>query len=97
MARFQFWLKQNVFVYFTVTTRLRHVTAYADHILVMARAKQTLIDTFVKLKEEAKRRWLVVNEGKTKYMKCGERKTNENKLQIKTMKFEKVQSFKYPE
>jgi hypothetical protein len=28
-------------------------------------------------------------------MKCGRRKTNENKLEIETMEFEKVQSFKY--
>jgi hypothetical protein len=30
----------------------------------MARTKQTLIDTFMKLKEEAKGHGLVVNEGK---------------------------------
>jgi hypothetical protein len=34
----------------------------------MARTKQTLIDTFVNLKEEAKGYGLVVNEGKTKYL-----------------------------
>jgi hypothetical protein len=38
-----------------LVTRLRQITAYADDILVMARTKQTLIDTFMKLKEEAKR------------------------------------------
>jgi hypothetical protein len=38
---------------------------------------------------------MIVNERKTKYMKCGRRKTNGNKLEIKTMEFEKVQSFKY--
>jgi hypothetical protein len=42
----------------------------------MARAKQTLIYAFLKLKEQAKRYGLVMNEGKTKYMKCGRRKIN---------------------
>jgi hypothetical protein len=28
-------------------------------------------------------------------MKCGRRKTNENKLEIEPMEFKKVQSFKY--
>jgi hypothetical protein len=67
-----------------------------DDILVMGRTKQTLMDTFVKLKEEAKRYGLVVYEGKTKYMKCGGRKTNENKLEIETMEFKMVLSFKFP-
>jgi hypothetical protein len=49
----------------------------------------------MKLKEEPKRDRLVVNEGKTEYMKCGRRKTNENKLEIETLESEKFQSFKY--
>jgi hypothetical protein len=44
------------------------------------------MDTFMKLKEEAKGYGLVVNEGKTTYMKCCRRKTNENKLEIETKK-----------
>jgi hypothetical protein len=49
----------------------------------------------MKIKEDAKGYRLNVNEWKTKYVKCGRRETNENKLQIETMEFEKVQSFKY--
>jgi porphobilinogen deaminase len=62
----------------SISTRLRQITAYAEDILVMARTELTLIDTFVKLKEEANRYGLVVNEGRTKYMKCGRRKNNIN-------------------
>jgi hypothetical protein len=47
-----------------ISTRPRQITAYAEDILVMARTKQTLIDTFMKLKEEVKRYGLVVNEGR---------------------------------
>jgi hypothetical protein len=46
-----------------ISTRPRQITAYADVIPVMARTKQTFIDTFMKLKEEAKIYGLVVNEG----------------------------------
>jgi hypothetical protein len=54
------------------------------------RTKETLIDTFMQPKEETKRCGPVSNEGNTKYMKCGRRKTNENKLEIETVEFEKV-------
>jgi hypothetical protein len=36
-----------------------------------------------------------VNEGKTKYFKCGRKKANENKLDTEAMEFEEVQSFYY--
>jgi hypothetical protein len=53
----------------------------------VARTKQTSIDTVTKLQEEAKGYALTVNEGNTKYTKCGRRKTYENKLEIKPMEF----------
>jgi hypothetical protein len=67
----------------SISTRLRQITAYAEDILIMIRT--ILIDTFMKMKGEAKRYGLVVNEGQIKYMKCCRRKTNENKLKMKTM------------
>jgi hypothetical protein len=63
-----------------------------DDILVMARTRETMIDTFMKPKEEAKGYGLIVNKGKTEYMKYGRRKTNESKLE---MEFEKILSLKY--
>jgi hypothetical protein len=56
-----------------ISIRLRQITAYAEDILVMTRTEQTLIDTFLKLKKKRQKK---ENEGKTKYMKCGRRKTN---------------------
>jgi hypothetical protein len=65
-----------------ISKRLRQITSYVDDILVVARTKQTVIDTFMKLKGEAKEYGLVVIVGKSKYMKCGRRKRNENKSEI---------------
>jgi hypothetical protein len=50
--------------------------------------RTNIVDTFLKLKEEAKEYELVGNMGKTKYLKSGRRKTNENKLEIETKEFE---------
>jgi hypothetical protein len=36
-----------------------------DDILIMARTKQTLIDTFLKLKNEASKYGLIINDNKT--------------------------------
>jgi hypothetical protein len=44
----------------------------------------------MQLKEEAKSYGLVVNEGKTKHLKCGWKETNENKLEIEAMECKKV-------
>jgi hypothetical protein len=48
----------------------------------------------IKLKSEASKYGLVINESKTKYMKCTRKQVRENKLGIDTS-FESVQSFKY--
>jgi hypothetical protein len=53
-----------------ISTRLRQVTAYADDILISARTKQPLIDTFQQLKNNAMEVGLIINEKKTKYLKC---------------------------
>jgi porphobilinogen deaminase len=47
-----------------VSTRLRQVSAYADGILMMARAKEALADSFIKLDEEAQKAGLVINVNK---------------------------------
>jgi hypothetical protein len=38
-----------------ISTRLRHVCEYADDILIMARMKEALADSFIKLNEEAQK------------------------------------------
>jgi len=44
-----------------ISTRIRQFTAYADDILISTRTKQTMIDTFVKLKNESLKYGLIVN------------------------------------
>ena len=53
-----------------ISTRLKQCSAYADDILIITRNQQTLIDTFGKLKDISLQYGLIVNENKTKYMKC---------------------------
>jgi hypothetical protein len=54
-----------------------------------------MIDTFTKLKNEASKYGLLINESKTKYMKCIRKQVRGIKLKIDTMSFGSVQSFKY--
>jgi hypothetical protein len=58
-----------------VSTRLKQCSAYADYILNIAQTKQTMIDTFEKLKNISLQLGLIVNENKTKYMKCTRKET----------------------
>jgi len=53
------------------------------------------IDTFTKLKNDASKFGLLINENKTKYMMCTRKQYRENKLEIDHMSSESVQSFKY--
>jgi hypothetical protein len=50
-----------------ITTHLKQCTAYADDILLTTRTKQSLIDTFQKLKEISAQYGPIVNGQKTKY------------------------------
>ena len=51
--------------------------------------------TLNKLKNEASKYGLLINENNTKDMKCTRRQYTENKTEIETMSFESVHSFKY--
>jgi hypothetical protein len=48
------------------------------------------MDTFTKLKHEASKFGLLINENKTKYMMCTGKRYRENKLEIDNMSFESV-------
>jgi hypothetical protein len=61
----------------------------------IGRTKQVTMDTFIKLKNEASKFCLLINENKTKYMMCTRKQHRENKLEIGNMSFESIQSFKY--
>jgi len=53
-----------------ISTRLRQLMAYADDVLITARTKQSLIDTFQQLKNNSMEDGLTINEKKTKYLIC---------------------------
>jgi len=47
-----------------ICTRLRQLIAYADDILITARTKQSLSDTFLQLKNYSMKVGLIINENK---------------------------------
>ena len=62
-----------------ISTRLKQIAAYAADIVIIGRTKQAMIDTLNKLKNEASKYGLLINENKTKYMKCTRRQYRETK------------------
>jgi hypothetical protein len=78
-----------------ITTHLKQCTAYADDILLTTRTKQSLIDTFQKLKEISAQYELIVNGQKTKYLRCTRKNYDLEELQVNSMYLEQVQSYKY--
>jgi len=67
-----------------ISTRLRQLTAYADDILITARTKQLLMDTFQQLKNNSLEVGLTINEKKTKYLKCVKKDIKTENLNIKS-------------
>ena len=70
-------------------------SAYADDILITARTKQTLINTFKKLKNISLQFGLIVNGNKTKCMKCTRKEIQLNKLIVDNKRIDQVRSFSY--
>ena len=58
----------------SISTHLKQCSAYADDILITAITKQSLIDTFQKLKDKSVCFGLIVYEQKTKHLRCSEKK-----------------------
>ena len=54
--------------------------AYADDILITARTKQSLMDTFQQLKNNSLEVGLTINEKKTKYLKCTKKRHQDREL-----------------
>jgi hypothetical protein len=65
--------------------------AYADDLLIMARTRQAMMDTFIRLKNETTESGLMVNMVKTKYMKRSRNTSIETHINIEDMQFEKNQ------
>jgi hypothetical protein len=78
-----------------ISTQLRQLTAYADDILIIARTKQSLIDTFQQLKNNTMEVGLIINEKKTKYLKFTKKDTRPENININNLHIEQVQQYKY--
>jgi hypothetical protein len=78
-----------------ISTRLRQLTAYTDDILITARTRQSLIDTFQQLKNNSMELELIINEKKTKYLKPTKKETRNESLNINNLQIEQVQQYKY--
>ena len=65
--------------------------------VLVTRTKQALIDTFQKLKQEAEKNGLTINQNKTKYMRHSRMQINgkDKELEIEGMKTEEVSKTKY--
>jgi hypothetical protein len=77
------------------STHLKHCTAYADDILLTTRTKQSLTDTFQRLKEISAQYGLIINGQKTNYLRCTRKNCDLEELQINSMYLEQVQFYKY--
>jgi hypothetical protein len=51
-----------------IGTKSTQILAYADDVAIMSRSKNALKDTLDNIEKEARRRGLLINENKTKYM-----------------------------
>jgi hypothetical protein len=69
--------------------------AYADDILITARTKQSLMDTFQQLRNNSMEVGLTINEKKTKYLKCAKKDLKTENLNIKSSYIEQVKQHKY--
>jgi len=76
-----------------ISTRLKQCSACADDILITARTEQTMTDTFKKLKSISLQFGLIVNDNKTKYMKCTRKETQLDKLIVDNKHIDQVRSF----
>jgi sorting nexin-29 len=78
-----------------ITTELKEICAYADDIVIIGRTKQSLFDTFCKLKHEALNAGLIVNNNKTKYLYYTRKIIQTPCIDTGEEQFEQVNSFKY--
>jgi hypothetical protein len=78
-----------------ISTRLKQCIAYADDILSTARTKQAAINTSEKLKNQSLKIGLVINENKTKYLRCTTGNYQMDDLYTNNMGLEQIHSYKY--
>jgi len=69
--------------------------AYADDILITARKKQSLMDTFQLLTNNSLEVGLTINKKKTKYIKCSKKDIKIENLNMRSSYIEQVKQYKY--
>ena len=77
-----------------ISTRIKQCSAYADDILITTRTKHSLVDTFQRLKEISVQVGLIINEQKTKYLRCIKKHYNMDGINMNSTHLEQVKSFK---
>jgi hypothetical protein len=87
---------ENLKIRGNITTCLKQVCVYADEVVLVTGTKQALANTLQKLKQEAEKYGLVINQSKTKYMKHSRTQTYRKDIEIKTeeIKIEEVSNVK---
>jgi sorting nexin-29 len=79
-----------------IGTKGTQILAYADDVAIMSRSKNAVKETLVYIGKEARRRGLVVNENKAKYMQVARAVPNDEHLCCGQHKFEHVTEFSDP-
>jgi hypothetical protein len=83
--------KMNITGY--MGTKSTQIFAYADDVAIESRNKNALQDTVINIESEARRRGLLINENKTKYMEVTRTVVNGEYLRCGKHKFEHVKEF----
>ena len=78
-----------------ISTKLSQCIAYADDIIITTRTKSALTETFNNLKEQSMKFGLIINERKTKFLKCNRKSGSLEDLKICSTKLQQVTNIKY--
>jgi len=78
-----------------IGTKSTQMLAYADDVAIMCRSKNALKGTLFNIEKEARRRGLLGNENKTKYMQVARAVLSDEHLCCGKYKFEHVKEFSY--
>lgn len=80
----------------SLTTKEGQIIAYADDIVILARTRKKMEDTFKKMRTAAKNMGLLINENKTKYIRCNKDAIHQqHAIKIDDLSFEEVNNFNY--
>jgi hypothetical protein len=78
-----------------IGTNITQILVYADDVAIMSNSKNALKDTLSNIEKEARRRGLLVNENKTKYIQVTRALHNDEHLCCGQHKFEHVKEISY--